>query len=72
MEWRFRTGQFESIRWAGSRSVDPLGLSPWWAGGIIFGLLHEMPQEYKKHAGAYVEVKAVIYVMNKVRKAPAL
>ncbi|KAH8925042.1 hypothetical protein BT69DRAFT_1280083 [Atractiella rhizophila] len=69
-EWGFRTGQFDSIRWAGSRSIDPLGLSPWWAGGIISGLLYEMPQEFKEHADAYVEVKAVVYVMTRVRKAP--
>ncbi|KAH8929542.1 hypothetical protein BT69DRAFT_1315637 [Atractiella rhizophila] len=72
LEWGFRAGQFESIRWAGSPSDDPLGLSPWWAGGIIFGLLNEMPRDYIEHVGPYMEVKGVINVMNRTRKASRL
>ncbi|KAH8923681.1 hypothetical protein BT69DRAFT_1281238 [Atractiella rhizophila] len=64
LEWGFRSGQFESLRWAGSRPVDPYCLSPWWASGIICGLLSEMPQEYKEHVGAYMQVKAVVNMMT--------
>ncbi|KAH8916311.1 hypothetical protein BT69DRAFT_1355792 [Atractiella rhizophila] len=62
--WRYRAGQFEEIRWTGSRSIDRFGLSPWWAGGIIFGLLNEMPREYFAHIGAYVEILAASNMMT--------
>ncbi|KAH8928169.1 hypothetical protein BT69DRAFT_1346778 [Atractiella rhizophila] len=68
--WRYRAGQFESIRWIGSRDVDPYCLSPWWAGGIIFGLLHEMPREYLEHVGAYMQVKRAINIMNRLANEP--
>ncbi|KAH8914106.1 hypothetical protein BT69DRAFT_14978 [Atractiella rhizophila] len=70
--WRFRAGQFEELRWAGSRSVDHLCLSPWWAGGIIFGLLNEMPREYYDHAGAYMQVLAAVNIMNGLENASKL
>ncbi|KAH8918674.1 hypothetical protein BT69DRAFT_1285511 [Atractiella rhizophila] len=62
--WHYRAGQFEEIRWAGSRSVDPFGLTPWWAGGIMLGLLNERPREYKRHIGPYMEVKTVTNLMT--------
>ncbi|KAH8915981.1 hypothetical protein BT69DRAFT_1288168 [Atractiella rhizophila] len=68
--WRFGAGHFESTRWAGSRPKDPLGVSPWWAGGIIYGLLNEMPREYDKHARAYVEVGWVVKIMTGGEEAP--
>ncbi|KAH8914759.1 hypothetical protein BT69DRAFT_1326009 [Atractiella rhizophila] len=68
--WRCRTGYFESIQWAGSPSDDPLGLSPWWAGGIISGLLNEMPQEYNEHLGPCLEVKMAINVMTGMESVP--
>ncbi|KAH8927622.1 hypothetical protein BT69DRAFT_1316810 [Atractiella rhizophila] len=64
LEWGYRAGQFESIRWAGSPPDDPLGLSPWWASGIMSGLLNEMPPEYIEHIRPYMEVKAVVYDMT--------
>ncbi|KAH8915127.1 hypothetical protein BT69DRAFT_1325570 [Atractiella rhizophila] len=66
--WNCTEGQFESIRWVGSRSRDMFGVSPWWAGGIIYGLLNEMPQEYHEHIGAYLEVEAVIHIVDRVPK----
>ncbi|KAH8913705.1 hypothetical protein BT69DRAFT_1358907 [Atractiella rhizophila] len=62
--WGFKAGYFESIRWAGSPSHDPIGLSPWWAGGIISGLLNEMPREFNMHVNVYVQVKVVVNVMT--------
>ncbi|KAH8923322.1 hypothetical protein BT69DRAFT_1319592 [Atractiella rhizophila] len=72
MMWRFITGHFESIRWVGSRSLDPFGVSPWWAGGVISGLLNEMPREYKKHATPAVEINWAVKLMTGGEKAPTI
>ncbi|KAH8923271.1 hypothetical protein BT69DRAFT_1350266 [Atractiella rhizophila] len=70
LEWRFRAGHFESIRWVGSRSVDRFGLSPWWAGTVISGLLNETPREYKKHASAFEEINWVVKLNTGGEKSP--
>ncbi|KAH8917657.1 hypothetical protein BT69DRAFT_1354556 [Atractiella rhizophila] len=70
--WKFSSGNFESIRWVGSRPVDPYCLSPWWAGDVMFGFLNEMPREFKKHVSAYVGVKVVVNLMTGLETYPNL
>ncbi|KAH8913731.1 hypothetical protein BT69DRAFT_1291180 [Atractiella rhizophila] len=66
--WGFKAGYFESIRWAGSPSDDPFGLSPWWAGSIVSGLLNEMPRDFNKHVSVYLQIKKAVNVMTGVEK----
>ncbi|KAH8913745.1 hypothetical protein BT69DRAFT_1306226 [Atractiella rhizophila] len=69
LKWGCRAGYFESIRWAGSPSDDPFGLSPWWASSIISGLLNETPREFNKHASVYVQIKVAINGMIGAEKS---